>query len=156
MDSDFCKKIIESKLSKNGGGSTASKNVQSVVSSALSDTARWLTQVDVDIDGHVILNTPDSEDELMSLYIMTLHPLCLYAILNCRLFVNDDTLKQTIHATRHYCVSTDTLSLEAFFLCCYLPLISYPLFCNKLFISRRGHCLPGRSRVLRSRPGKKK
>lgn len=67
MDSDFLKNIIESKLSKNSGGSTASKNVQSLVSSAVSDTARWWTQVDVDTDVHVILKTTDSEDELMSL-----------------------------------------------------------------------------------------
>jgi hypothetical protein len=87
---------------------------------------------------------------------MTLHPVCLSAILNCQLFVNDDTIKQAVHATRHYRVSTDTLSLAAFLLCCYLQLISYPLFCKKLFISRRGRCLPGRSRVLRSRPDYKK
>jgi hypothetical protein len=109
-------------------------------------------QVDVDTDAHVNLNTPDSEVELMSLYIMTLHPVCLSTILNCHLFINDDTIKQAVHETDHYCVSTDTLSLAAFPLCCYLQLISYPLFCNKLFNSRREPRLPGCSRVLRSRP----
>ena len=113
-------------------------------------------QVDIDTDARVNLNTHNSEDELMSLYIMTLHPLCLSAIFNCHLFVNDDTIKQAGHETRHYFVSTDTLSLAAFLLCCYLQLISYPLFCNKLFNSRRGRCLPRRSRVLRSRPDYKK
>jgi hypothetical protein len=113
-------------------------------------------QVDVDKDAHVNLNTQNSEDELMSLYNMTLHSVCLSAILNYHLFVNDDTIRQAVHETRHYCVSTDTLSLATFLLCCYLQLISYPLFCNKLFNSRRKCCLPGRSRVLRSRPDYKK
>jgi len=45
----------------------------------------------------VNLNAPDSEAELMSLYIMTLHPVCLLsAILNCHLFVNDDTIKHAV------------------------------------------------------------
>jgi hypothetical protein len=98
---------------------------------------------------------PYSQDELMSLYSRTLHPVCQSAILYSHLFVNDGTIKQAVHETRHYCVSTDTISLAAFLLCFYLQLISYPLFCNKIFNSRRGRCLPGRSRVLRSRPNYK-
>jgi len=105
-----------------------------------------------DTDAHVNLNAPDSETELMSLFIMTLHPVCLFAILNCHLFVNDHTIKQAVHEKCH----TETSSLAAFLLCCYLQLICYPLFCNKLFNSRRGRCMPGRSRVLRSRSDDKK
>lgn len=70
--------------------------------------------------------------------------------------VNDETIKQEVRETRHYCISTDTLSFAAFLLCCYLQLISYPLFCNKHFNSRHGRCLPDHSRVLRSRPAYKK